>query len=511
MKKAALLLLAAILLILLTSTVVAQHGPGSWSLSAIGGGNYWLNDLSTQKFGGGFNLVVRNAVTKTFSLGLMAGYQDLKTEQTPPEGGNPYGYLKLRSFPAAAAGYYYFNNKGTFNPYGYVGVGALMYQRVTGTGLKYPNENYVVSLLVPLGVGFEAFTSKRVAFTADVGVRGISDWADLKKNKGFEMYLTAMAGFTFYLSSGADADDDNDGLTNAQEKEMGTDPNNPDTDGDGLKDGEESFKYHTNPLLVDTDADKVSDGDEVFRYHTDPAKSDTDGDGLFDGEEIFQYHTDPLRADTDGDGLRDGQEVLRYKTDPLLPDTDHDGLNDYEECITYFTDPLKADTDGDGLSDGDEIHKYKTNPLKADTDGGGMKDGEEVKKGKNPLDPKDDRDVTMGLERGKKLVLEGVTFQTGSATLTKESDPALRSALNALLAAPSVVVEVAGYTDNVGEPKANEWLSLRRARTVVDWLVRNGVPSWRLTAAGYGQQQPVALNDTPQGRAKNRRIEFHVR
>ena len=96
-------------------------------------------------------------------------------------------------------------------------------------------------------------------------------------------------------------------------------------------------------------------------------------------------------------------------------------------------------------------------------------------------------------------------------TARQEAEKALRNALNALMANSSLIVEVAGYTDNVGEPKANEWLSLRRSRAVVDWLVRNGVPSWRLTAAGYGMANPVAPNTTPEGRAKNRRIEFHVR
>ncbi len=93
----------------------------------------------------------------------------------------------------------------------------------------------------------------------------------------------------------AGRDDDNDGLTNLEEYQHGTDPHNPDTDGDGL-----------------------TDGDEVHKYHTDPLNPDTDGDGLSDGEEI-RLGTNPLNPDTDGDGIPDGIEV-KLGLNPLVPD-----------------------------------------------------------------------------------------------------------------------------------------------------------------------------------------------
>ena len=76
----------------------------------------------------------------------------------------------------------------------------------------------------------------------------------------------------------------------------------------------------------DTDRDGLSDGDEVRRYHTDPRKRDTDRDGLSDGDEVRRYHTNPRRPDTDHDGLTDSAEVGRYRTDPRKRDTDRDGL-----------------------------------------------------------------------------------------------------------------------------------------------------------------------------------------
>jgi outer membrane protein OmpA-like peptidoglycan-associated protein len=247
----------------------------------------------------------------------------------------------------------------------------------------------------------------------------------------------------------------------------------------------------------------------VMRYKTDPTKWDTDGDGLSDGDEVLKYHTDPLRADTDEDGLNDGDEVLRYKTDPLKVDSDGDGLSDYDEVIIYKTNPNNPDTDGDGLSDGDEVKKYKTDPLKADTDGGGVNDGVEVKRGTIPLDPRDDGVII--LERGKAVVLEGVNFVSGSSRLTKDSEITLSEARASLLAQPAVNVEIAGYTDNYGHPESNRRLSLARAQSVRNWLMSHGISSGRLTVIGHGDRNPIAPNNTPEGRASNRRIEFHVK
>jgi hypothetical protein len=83
----------------------------------------------------------------------------------------------------------------------------------------------------------------------------------------------------------AGQDPDHDGLTNLEEYQNGTDPNNPDTDGDGISDGDEVHKYHTNPLNPDSDGDGLSDGDEI-RLGTNPLNPDTDGDGIPDGIEI---------------------------------------------------------------------------------------------------------------------------------------------------------------------------------------------------------------------------------
>jgi len=108
----------------------------------------------------------------------------------------------------------------------------------------------------------------------------------------------------------------------------------------------------------DSDDDGLTDGEEAI-LGTDPFDSDTDDDGLTDGEEVEVYGTDPLDPDTDDDGLTDGDEVQVYGTDPLDPDTDDDGLMDGLE-VALGTDPLDPDTDDDGIPDGQDSEFLQT-------------------------------------------------------------------------------------------------------------------------------------------------------
>ncbi len=143
---------------------------------------------------------------------------------------------------------------------------------------------------------------------------------------------------------------------------------------------------------ADADLDGLSDADETAVHGTDPNDADSDDDGLGDGYEI-RNGLDPRNAadgtaDPDADGLGNVQE-RDLGTDPNKADTDGDGLSDGNE-VTRGTNPLKTDTDADGLSDGAEVNVHLTDPLKADTDGGGKADGTEVTDGTNPLNAADD-------------------------------------------------------------------------------------------------------------------------
>ncbi len=120
------------------------------------------------------------------------------------------------------------------------------------------------------------------------------------------------------------------------------------------------------------------------------------------------------------------------------------------------------------------------------------------------------RDTVIVLEKGKTVVLRGVNFEFNKATLTKDSERILWRAYNALVANPDVVVVITGHTDNVGGQTFNQKLSLKRAQAVKNWLVNQGIPSNRMRTVGRGQNEPVASNDTEEGRAENRRMEFFV-
>lgn len=239
----------------------------------------------------------------------------------------------------------------------------------------------------------------------------------------------------------------------------------------------------------------------------DKSLIDSDGDGLSDWDEINIHGTDPFNKDSDGDGLSDGDEILKYKTDPLNKDTDGDGLTDGDEVLIYKTDPLKKDTDGDGLSDGDEVLIHKTDPLKIDTDGGGMNDGAEVRLGKDPLDPSDD---LFEMVKGQKVILHGITFKSDKSDILPVSITILEKVRESLAANPDVTIIIMGHTDSQGAESYNQDLSLRRAQSVKNWLVKNNIKSSRIKVEGKGELDPVATNDTADGRATNRRIEFIV-
>ena len=340
-------------------------------------------------------------------------------------------------------------------------------------------------------------------------------------------------------------DSDGDGLTDEQERALGTDPHNRDTDGDGLSDGDEVNRYGTDPLKADTDGDGISDGDEIKHgldpldpsdamgdldgdgltnieeintYGTDPRNPDTDGDGLKDGDEVKVHGTDPLDPDTDGDGLTDGQEVNGFmfdgelvKTDPLDPDTDGDGLKDGEEVKgspvngkTYRSHPLKVDSDHDLLTDFEEVREHRTNPMDPDTDDGGVWDGHEViEDNTDPLNPADDLVLF-------ELNLE---FDTDKAVIRDIDFDELDKVARVLNQFPESTAQIEGHADKrpTSKRQYNINLSQRRAAAVKKYFEGKGVDGGRLTTKGFGFDRPKAPNDVEPNRQKNRRVEVYIR
>lgn len=105
---------------------------------------------------------------------------------------------------------------------------------------------------------------------------------------------------------------------------------------------------------------------------------------------------------------------------------------------------------------------------------------------------------------------QSINFRTASATIEADSNAFLDALADIVARCPGMVVEVGGHTDSIGGEAANLALSERRAAQVADYLVGKGIERGRLVAKGYGEAAPVASNDTAEGRAKNRRIEFRI-
>jgi len=271
----------------------------------------------------------------------------------------------------------------------------------------------------------------------------------------------------------------------------------PDADNDGVPDRK----------------DKCPDTPVGARVDLTGCPSDQDGDGVFDG--IDQCSDTPAGwpvdekgcpTDKDGDGVPDGKDTCA--------DTPKGATVDEKGC--------PSDSDGDGVLDGldrcaDTPKGAKVDdkgcPIDSDHDGvfDGLDDcpdtphGTEVDEKGCPIVVK--APPLFEMEK-KKLVLEGVNFETNMAEITAESAPVLDAVAASLNDWPEVRVEIGGHTDSSGSRSHNLDLSQRRADAVKAYLVARGVEESRLMAKGYGEGSPIADNNTSEGKAKNRRVEL---
>jgi outer membrane protein OmpA-like peptidoglycan-associated protein len=238
---------------------------------------------------------------------------------------------------------------------------------------------------------------------------------------------------------------------------------------------------------------------------------DSDGDGVLDdtdacadtpaGDKVDAKGCS-LPKDADADGVTDDKD--QCKDTPAGEQVDEKGCS------------LPKDADADGVTDDKDA--CANTPA-----------GEKVNERGCPLDTDEDQvidsaDRCPSTPRGtavdaegcqvlfqptkKTLILEGVNFETGKATLTPESETILNGVAESLVANDSIKVQVAGHTDNTGSSAVNARLSKQRAEAVRQFLVAHGVAEDRLTAKGFGPSKPIASNKTAEGRAQNRRVEL---
>ncbi|MBI1226883.1 MAG: OmpA family protein [Bacteroidetes bacterium] len=119
--------------------------------------------------------------------------------------------------------------------------------------------------------------------------------------------------------------------------------------------------------------------------------------------------------------------------------------------------------------------------------------------------------IAEELKKSKTYTFRNVNFESGKAELLPTSMPELDGLLGFLKENKEVKVEIGGHTDDVGDAAANQILSESRAQSVVSYLISNGIEAKRVVAKGFGESQPVAPNETAEGRLKNRRVECKVR
>lgn len=295
-------------------------------------------------------------------------------------------------------------------------------------------------------------------------------------------------------------DDDGDGVANRRDRCLDTPPGASidergcpiDSDHDGVADG----------------LDRCSDTESGWAVDADGCPLDSDGDGVADTLDSCagtargaKVDHSGCPVDGDGDGVPDGVDRCAGTPKDVSVDAggcpldgDGDGVADYQDrCPNTVSGELvdaagcPRDSDRDGVSDSkDECADTPPNALvygngcpKAFFDGGRT-----------------------------TLILEGVTFDFDSDALTPNSRTILDIVAVSLQASSKIRVEIGGHTDSEGGEAYNEQLSLRRAQAVRDHLINKGIDPGRLEVRGYGASEPKSDNDTPEGRALNRRVEL---
>lgn len=237
--------------------------------------------------------------------------------------------------------------------------------------------------------------------------------------------------------------------------------------------------------------------------------------------------------DSDGDGVMDSKDAcpgtakgVKVNSKGCPVDSDHDGVTDDQdgcpdtpegEAVDKYGCPeivKEADSDNDGVIDskdgcpdtpvGVAVDKYgcpETNVVAGvDTDSDGVTD---------------DKDACEGTPKGATVdargcwVIKNLKFESGKAEILSSSHKDLDEVVAVLKANPDLKLEIQGYTDNRGAAEFNRALSGKRANAVKDYMVSKGVNAGRLSAKGYGIENPVATNDTAEGRAQNRRVELN--
>lgn len=307
-------------------------------------------------------------------------------------------------------------------------------------------------------------------------------------------------GVSLMLGSKPIPDSDGDGILNNRDRCAGTPAGAQvdgrgcpaDSDGDGVPNGVDRCPSSGTGALVDaagcsqdSDGDNIADG--IDRCADTPAGVLVDSNGC--------------PRDSDGDNIADGL----------------DRCSDTPKGATVDALGCPGDADNDAVLDG--LDRCPRTPAGSDVNAAGCAAGQQGRQPPARVDTSATRPpqpqprpqappAGPAMVGSQPMVLEGVTFATGSARLPTSAYVELDSIAKVLAANPNLRVEIGGHTDEGGTPADNMHLSNLRAEAVRNYLVAKGVPFQQMVARGYGSSMPRTPDTSPRGRAANRRVEI---
>ena len=313
----------------------------------------------------------------------------------------------------------------------------------------------------------------------------------------------------------------------------------PDSDNDGIKDMDDHCPQEAGLAefngCPDKDGDKIPDKDDLCPELAGDLKwkgcPDRDNDSIIDPNDDCP-DTPGLAAfrgcpDTDGDGIKDDEDACPDVAGPLVnqgcPDTDKDGIFDFlDDCPEQYGPKENKgcpwpDTDNDGLLDKDDDCPNLAGPIKnkgcpyQDTDNDGVLDkDDDCPATAGPASNKGCPVIEKEVEEILKTAFDNLEFETGKDIIKEVSIPSLTELAEVLKKKGTWGLQIAGHTDNVGDDQKNMILSKKRAEAVKNFMISQGIDATRLNVLFFGETMPIASNDTPEGRQKNRRVEMKI-
>jgi len=470
MKKIEFLIIVSIIFFpMFQENSVSEVKSNSLFVSPLVGGYHFEGDENIESgqvagFGAGYNLSENLAIELTSKWGKFdrTYCNEVCCDEIVDE---VDGYL--RSIDAL----FHFSPEQNMVPYFSVGMGYL--------DLDHPTTKNERNDFVNYGAGFHYFLTQSMALRGDV--KHIVTLDESHNN------FTWSVGLTYFIGGRKDSDNDgvDDAYDNCPNTSAGTKVTSngcpPDSDNDGVYD------------FLDK-CPNTPDGEPVDKKG---CQIDSDSDGIFDNKDKCPNTPTILVVDKQGcplDSDKDG--VFNYKDKcPGTPagatvnkegcpmDDDNDGVYNYKDKCPKTPPETLVDSDGCML----------------DSDGDGVPD----LKDKCPSTP-----IGAVVDKQGCWKVLDIVFDSDKWDIKPKYYNTLNKIVKIISQNPDMYFIIQGHTDSTGSPRSNMELSHKRANSVMEYLVKKGIPAERLQAEGFGDSVPIAPNDTPENKAKNRRVQL---